>query len=46
MLTPDQNDLLAKVGPGTPMGRLMHSQRELLAAKRQAVLTGLMTRRT
>ena len=30
----------------TPMGRLMHSQRELLAAKRQAVLTGLMTRRT
>lgn len=23
MLTPDQNDLLAKVGPGTPMGRLM-----------------------
>ena len=30
----------------TPMGRLMHSQRELLAAKRQAVLTGLMMRRT
>ena len=29
----------------TPMGRLMHSQRELLAAKKQAVLTGLMTRR-
>ena len=26
----------------TPMGRLMHSQRELLAAKRHAVLTGLM----
>ena len=23
MLTPEQNDLLAKVGPGTPMGRLM-----------------------
>ena len=30
----------------TPMGRLMHSQRELLAAKKQAVLTGLMMRRT
>ena len=29
----------------TPMGRLMHSQRELLAAKKHAVLTGLMTRR-
>ena len=26
----------------TPMGRLMHSQRELLAAKRHAVLAGLM----
>ena len=23
MLTPEQNDLLARVGPGTPMGRLM-----------------------
>ena len=23
MLTPEQNDLLAKVGPGTPMGGLM-----------------------
>ena len=30
----------------TPMGRLMHSQRELLAEKRRTVLTGLMTRRT
>ena len=30
----------------TPMGRLMHSQRELLAAKKHAVLTGLMMRRT
>ena len=30
----------------TPMGRLMHSQRELLAAKKRAVLTGLMMRRT
>ena len=30
----------------TPMGRLMHSQRELLAAKKQAVLAGLMMRRT
>ncbi|MDE0458474.1 MAG: hypothetical protein OXI15_14365 [Chromatiales bacterium] len=30
----------------TPMGRLMHSQRELLAAKRHAVLTGLMMRRS
>ena len=30
----------------TPMGRLMHSQRELLAAKKNAVLAGLMTRRT
>ncbi len=30
----------------TPMGRLMHSQRELLAAKRHAVLTGLMMKRT
>ena len=29
----------------TPMGRLMHSQRELLAAKKHAVLTGLMMRR-
>ena len=29
----------------TPMGRLMHSQRELLAAKRHAVLAGLMARR-
>ena len=29
----------------TPMGRLMHSQRELLATKRHAVLTGLMMRR-
>ena len=29
----------------TPMGRLMHSQRELLAAKRHAVLSGLMSRR-
>ena len=30
----------------TPMGRLMHSQRELLTAKRHAVLSGLMSRRT
>lgn len=30
----------------TPMGRLMHSQRELLAAKKNAVLAGLMARRT
>ncbi len=30
----------------TPMGRLMHSQRGLLAAKKQAALTGLMMRRT
>ena len=30
----------------TPMGRLMHSQRELLAAKKNAVLAGLMMRRT
>ena len=30
----------------TPMGRLMHSQRELLAAKKDAVLAGLMTRRS
>ena len=30
----------------TPMGRLMHSQRALLAAKRRAVLSGLMMRRT
>ena len=30
----------------TPMGRLMHSQRELLAEKRRTALTGLMTRRT
>ena len=29
----------------TPMGRLMHSQRELLAAKKNAALAGLMTRR-
>ena len=29
----------------TPLGRLMHSQRELLAAKRHAVLSGLMSRR-
>ncbi|MCY4468550.1 MAG: hypothetical protein OXC08_07490 [Thiotrichales bacterium] len=29
----------------TPMGRLMHSQRELLAAKKHAVLAGLMMRR-
>ena len=29
----------------TPMGRLMHSQRELLAEKRRAALTGLMSRR-
>ena len=29
----------------TPMGRLMHSQRELLAAKKNAVLAGLMARR-
>ena len=29
----------------TPMGRLMHSQREMLAAKKHAVLTGLMVRR-
>ena len=29
----------------TPMGRLMHSQRGLLAAKRHAVLAGLMPRR-
>ena len=29
----------------TPMGRLMHSQRELLAAKKHTVLTGLMMRR-
>ena len=30
----------------TPMGRLMLSQRELLAAKKKAVLAGLMMRRT
>ena len=30
----------------TPMGRLMHSQRELLAARKHAVLAGLMMRRT
>ena len=30
----------------TPMGRLMHSQRELLAAKKDAVLAGLMMRRS
>ena len=30
----------------TPMGRLMHSQREMLAAKKHAVLAGLMMRRT
>ena len=30
----------------TPMGRLMHSQHKLLAAKRNAVLSGLLTRRT
>lgn len=30
----------------TPMGRLMHSQRELLAAKKHAALAGLMMRRT
>ena len=30
----------------TPMGRLMHSQHELLAAKRNAVLSGLIMRRT
>ena len=30
----------------TPMGRLMHSQRELLAAKKNAVLAGLMARRS
>ena len=29
----------------TPMGRLMHSQRELLAAKKNAALAGLMSRR-
>lgn len=30
----------------TPMGRLMHSQTELLAAKKKAVLAGLMPRRS
>ena len=30
----------------TPMGRLMHSQRELLEAKKHAALAGLMMRRT
>ena len=30
----------------TPMGRLMHSQRELLAAKKHRVLSGLMMRRS
>ncbi|MGI9302137.1 MAG: hypothetical protein ACR2RB_05435 [Gammaproteobacteria bacterium] len=29
----------------TPMGRLMHSQKGMLAAKKEAVLRGLMTRR-
>ena len=29
----------------TPMGRLMHSQKALLAAKKRAVLSGLMTNR-